>query len=54
VLLAILKRGAAEQEVIYILEEFNRGEMEVQEVPSQNLAKEVGTVPEPLRQNSQG
>jgi hypothetical protein len=54
VLLAILKRGAAEQEVMYILEEFTRGEMEGKEVPSQSLAKEVETVPEPLRQNSPG
>jgi hypothetical protein len=37
---AILKRGAAEQEAIYILEEFTRGEMEGKEVPSQSLAKE--------------
>jgi hypothetical protein len=28
--------------------------MEGKEVPSQGLAKEVGTVPEPLRQNSPG
>jgi hypothetical protein len=54
VLLAILERGAAEQEIIFILEEFTRGEMEGKEVPSQSLAKEVGTVPEPLRQNSPG
>jgi hypothetical protein len=54
VLLAVLKGGAAEQEVIYILEEFTRGEMEGEEVPSQSLAKEVGTVPEPLRQNCPG
>jgi hypothetical protein len=54
VLLAILERGAAEQEVMYILEEFTRGEMEGKEVPSQSLAKEVETVPEPLRQNSPG
>jgi hypothetical protein len=53
VLLAILKRGAAEQ-IIYILEEFTRGEMEGKEIPSQSLAKELGTVPEPLRQNSPG
>jgi hypothetical protein len=54
VLLAILKQGAAEQEVIYILEEFTWGEMEGKEVPSQSLAKEVETVLEPLRQNSPG
>jgi hypothetical protein len=54
VLLAILERGAAEQEVIYVLEEFTGEEMEGKEVPSQSLAKEVGTVPEPLRQNSLG
>jgi hypothetical protein len=54
VLLAILERGAAEQEIIYILEEFTQGETEGKEVPSQSLAKEVGTVPEPLRQNSPG
>jgi hypothetical protein len=54
VLLAILKQGAAEKEIIYILEEFTQGEMEGQEVPSQSLAKEVGTVLEPLRQNSPG
>jgi hypothetical protein len=52
VLLAILERGAAKQEVIYILEEFTWGGMEGKEVPSQNLAKEVRTVPEPLRQDS--
>jgi hypothetical protein len=34
VLLAILKRGAAEQEVIYILEDFTQGEMEGKEIPS--------------------
>jgi hypothetical protein len=49
VLLAILERGAAEQEIIYILEEFTQGEMEGKEVPSQSLAKAVRTVPEPLR-----
>jgi hypothetical protein len=54
VLLAILERGAAEQEIIYILEELTWGEMEGKEVPSKGLAKEVGTVPEPLRQNSPG
>jgi hypothetical protein len=27
--------------------------MEGKEIPSQSLAKEVGTVPEPLRQNGQ-
>jgi hypothetical protein len=54
VLLAVLKGGAAEQEVIYILEEFTQGEMEDEEVPSQSLAKEVRTVPEPLKQNSPG
>jgi hypothetical protein len=43
---------SAEQEIIYILEEFTWGEMEGKEVPSQSLAKEVGTVPEPLRHNS--
>jgi hypothetical protein len=48
VLLAILEQGAAEQEIIYILEEFTQGEMESKEVPSQSLAKEVGTVPEPM------
>jgi hypothetical protein len=52
VLLAILERGAAEQEVIYKLEEFTQGEMEGEEVCSQSLAKEVRTVPESLRQNS--
>jgi hypothetical protein len=36
VLLAILKGGAAEQEIIYILEEFTQGEMEGKEVPSQS------------------
>jgi hypothetical protein len=45
VLLAILKRGTAEKEIIYILKEFTRGELEGKEVPSQSLAK-------PLRQNS--
>jgi hypothetical protein len=40
VLWAILERGAAEQEAIYILEEFTRGEMEGKEVPSPSLAKE--------------
>jgi hypothetical protein len=54
VLLAILEPGAAEQEIIYILEEFTWGQMEGEEVLSQGLAKEVGTVPEPLRQNSSG
>jgi hypothetical protein len=54
VLLAILKRGAAEQEVIYILEEFTWGKMEGNEVPSQSLSKEMGTVLESLRQNSPG
>jgi hypothetical protein len=54
VLLAILERGAAEQEVIYLLEEFTLGKMEGKEVPSQSLAKEVETVLEPLRQNSPG
>jgi hypothetical protein len=54
VLLAIIEQGAAEQEVIYVLEEFTQEEMEVKEVPSQSLAKEVGTVPEPLRQSSPG
>jgi hypothetical protein len=54
VLLAILERGAAQQEVIYVLEEFTQGEMKGEEVPSQSLAKEVGTVPEPLWQNSPG
>jgi hypothetical protein len=44
VLLAILARGAAEQEVIYVPEEFTWGEMEGKEVTSQSLAKEVGTV----------
>jgi hypothetical protein len=34
VLLAILERGAAEQEIIYILEEFTWGEMEGKEAPS--------------------
>jgi hypothetical protein len=52
VLLAILERGDAEQEVICILEEFTQGEIEGKEVPSQSLAKEMGTVLEPLRQNS--
>jgi hypothetical protein len=54
VLLAILERGAAEQEIIYILEEFTWGEMEGKEIPSQSLAKEVGTVLETLRQKSPG
>jgi hypothetical protein len=54
VLLAILEQGAAEQEVIYILEEFTQGLMEGKEVPSQSLAKEVGTVPESMRWNSSG
>jgi hypothetical protein len=54
VLLAFLERRAAGQEVIYILEEFTWGEMEGKEVPSQSLAKEVGTVLEPLRQNIPG
>jgi hypothetical protein len=54
VLLAILEQEAAEQEVTYILQEFTQGEMEGKEVPSQSLAKEVGTVPGPLRQNSPG
>jgi hypothetical protein len=54
VLLSILERGAAEQELIYTPEDFTRGEMEGKEVPSQSLAKEVGTVLEPLRQNSPG
>jgi hypothetical protein len=45
--LAILKRGATEQE-------FTWGEMEGKEVLSQSLGKEVGTVPESLRQNSSG
>jgi hypothetical protein len=53
-LLAILERGAAEQEVIYILEDFTWGEMEGKKVPSQSLAKEVETVLEFLRQNSPG
>jgi hypothetical protein len=52
VLLAILERGAAEQEIIYILEEFTWGEMEGKKVHTQSLAKEVRTVPESLRQNS--
>jgi hypothetical protein len=52
--LAILECGAAEKEIIYILEDFTLGEMEGKEVPSQSLAKEVGTVPEPLRQSSPG
>jgi hypothetical protein len=52
VLLAILKRGAAEQEVIYILEEFTWGKMEGKEVPSQSLAREVMTLLEPMRQDS--
>jgi hypothetical protein len=54
VLLAILKRGAVEQEVIYILEEFTQGGMEGKEDPNQSLAKEVGTILEPLRQDSPG
>jgi hypothetical protein len=54
VLLAVLKQGAAEKEIIYILAEFTWGEMEGKEIPSQSLAKEVGTVLEPLRQNSPG
>jgi hypothetical protein len=54
VLLAILEGGAAKQEVIYILEEFTQGEMEGKEVPCQSLAKEVRTIPEPLRQDSPG
>jgi hypothetical protein len=54
VLLTILERGIAKQEVIYILEEFTRGEMEGKEVPNLSLVKEVGTIPEPLRQNSPG
>jgi hypothetical protein len=54
VLLAILECGAAEKEIIYILEDFTLGEMEGKEVPSQSLAKEVETVLEPLRQNSPG
>jgi hypothetical protein len=33
-LLAILEKGAAEQEIIYILEEFTQREMEGEEVPS--------------------
>jgi hypothetical protein len=49
VLLAILKGGAAKEEVIYILEEFTRGEMEGEEIHSQNLAKKARTIPEPLR-----
>jgi hypothetical protein len=53
VLWAILKRRAADQ-IIYILEEFTRGEMEGKEVPRQSLAKEVGNVLEPLMQNSPG
>jgi hypothetical protein len=36
------------------MEEFTQGEMRRKEVPSQRLAKKVGTVPEPLRQNSPG
>jgi hypothetical protein len=52
VLWAILERGAAEQEAIYILEEFTRGEMEGKEVPSQSLAKEVRPILGPLRQDS--
>jgi hypothetical protein len=51
VLLVILERGAVEQEIIYILEEFTWGEMEGKEVPSQSLAKEVRTI---LRQDSPG
>jgi hypothetical protein len=47
VLLAILKRGATEQEIIYILEKFTWGEMEGKEIPSQSLAKEVATVRNP-------
>jgi hypothetical protein len=43
-----------EQEVIYILEEFTQGEMESKEVPSQSLAKKMGTISEPLRQDSPG
>jgi hypothetical protein len=54
VLLAILEQGAAEQEVIYILEEFTQGVMEGKEVPTQSLSKEMGTVPESLRWNSSG
>jgi hypothetical protein len=53
-LLAVLKGRTAKQEVIYILEEFTWGEMEGKEVPSQSLAKEVRTIPEPLRQDSPG
>jgi hypothetical protein len=41
VLLGILEQGAAEQKIIYILEEFTWGEMEGKEVPCQSLAKEV-------------
>jgi hypothetical protein len=52
VLLSLLERGASEQKIIYILEEFTWGEMKGKEVPSQSLAKEVGTVLELLRQNS--
>jgi hypothetical protein len=54
VLLAILEQGAAEQEIIYILEEFTWGEMGSKEIHRQSLAKMLGTVPEPLRQNSPG
>jgi hypothetical protein len=35
------------QEVIYAQEEFTWGEMEGEEVPSQSLAKEMGTVQNP-------
>jgi hypothetical protein len=50
--ITLRERGAAKQEVIYILEEFTQGEMKGKEVPSQSLAKEVGTIPESLRQGS--
>jgi hypothetical protein len=52
VLLTILERGIAKQEVIYILEEFTRGETEGKEVPSQSLARVVRTILELLRQDS--
>jgi hypothetical protein len=42
VLLAILERGTAEQEVIYILEEFSQGEMEGKEVPDRAWPKRWG------------
>jgi hypothetical protein len=49
-----IKGGAAQQQVIYILEKFAWGELESEEILGQSLTEEMGAITEALGQDGPG